>query len=573
MANREGSSDKSNTGGVKPSPTRAEQLYPGSTQVTPTQEMWGAGASTQMSTAPLAKSIPLVDTAKLLETGQNIVNNTQITPTKQDSNAVGDLTVTGTATGQTVNPVASLGTAGFTSGTSKAPDPVKTITGTASQAKAPDPVKTITGTASQAKAPDRVTATEYQAGQVDPNAVTVNGVTTDFKPNPEAAQALVDKDAMVQNQMSELLKGMESGNLPAWAEPAVAKVDAMLAARGLSRSSIGQADLTNAIIQAAMPMAQQNAQTVQQTHMANLGNQQQANMLKSQLETQVTLANLSNEQQATLQNAQMKHATLLSNQSADNAAKQFNASNKTQVDTFMANLKSQVEMSNAAQATAMSQFNVSQANAAAQFNANLKTQVEMSNAAQAATMSQFNASQENAGAQFNANLKTQNEQFNVQTALDAGKFNSAQMNAMAQFNTQIATDVEKFNANNKQQADMFNIQNQQVIAQSNIDWRRKVATANTEMEHQANMQNAQNKFGLSNNQLSNMWQTSRDYASWAWQSGENDESRKVQMILASQNNQAAAKAAELNADATKNAGWAAAIGAITAAGVGAYFST
>lgn len=465
----------------------------------------------------------LVDTGKLLSMGNDILNGTKITPTQMGTGDGTTLTSAGDLKGQTVNQPKPIAAQGVTAGV----------------VAAPKEVVAATGSTTTAKAPDKVTAETYDATKVDPNAVVVNGAQTAFKPTPEAAQAQVNKDAMVQSQMSELLQGMENGKLPAWAEPAAAQVDAALAARGLSRSSIGQADLTNAIIQAAMPMAQQNAQTVQQTHMANLGNQQQANMLKSQLETQVTLANLSNEQQAILQNAQMKQAALLSNQSADNAAKQFNASNKTQVDTFMANLKSQVEMSNAAQANAMAQFN---------------------------------ASQTNAVAQFNTQIKTQNEQFNVQTQLDAGKFNAAQTNAMAQFNQQVATDVDKFNASNKQQADMFNIQNQQLVAQSNIEWRRKVATANTEMTHQSNMQNAQNQFNLSSNQLSNMWQTARDYASWAWQSGENDESRKVQLLLASQNNQAAADAAKLQANATKNTGWATAISAVTAAAVSGWFS-
>ena len=86
------------------------------------------------------------------------------------------------------------------------------------------------------------------------------------------------------------------------------------------------------------------------------------------------------------------------------------------------------------------------------------------------------------------------------------------------------------------------------------------------------MQNAQNRFNLSSSQLSNMWQTARDYASWAFQSGENDESRKVQLLLGAQNNAAAASAAAQQSSATKNAGWATAIATVTAAGIGAIWS-
>ena len=465
---------------------------------------------------------PVIDTSKLLQQGQEVMAGSQITPTQMQAGADTTLTSAGTLAGQQVQMPKPLESQQVSTGAAKGPGEATVTEGKTTQ---------------QGAAPD-VSATGYQSTQVSPDAVQAVAAQTGFKPSPEAAQATVNKNAMVNNQMSELLSGLESGNIPSWAQPAVASVDSMLAQRGLSRSSIAQADLTNAIIQAAMPMAQQNAQTVQQTHMANLGNQQQANMLKSQLETQVNLANLSNEQQANLANASAKQAILLSNQSAENASKQFNASNQTQVDTFMANLKSQVENSNASRATAMSQFN---------------------------------ATQSNAMEQFNRQMASQTEQFNIGTQLDAGKFNAAQMNAMSQFNQQIATDLGKFNANSKQQADMFNIQNQQVIMQSNIDWRRKVATANTEMTHQANMQNAQNRFNLSSNQLANMWQVARDYASWAFQSSENDESRKVQLLMAAQNNQAAASAAAQQANATKNAGWATAVASVTAAAIGAYF--
>ena len=73
------------------------------------------------------------------------------------------------------------------------------------------------------------------------------------------------QEALVSTQMNNLLEGIESGEIPVWAQPAVASVEAMLARRGLSASSVGRDNLFNAIIQSAMPIAQSNAQAIQQS--------------------------------------------------------------------------------------------------------------------------------------------------------------------------------------------------------------------------------------------------------------------------------------------------------------------
>ena len=49
-----------------------------------------------------------------------------------------------------------------------------------------------------------------------------------------------------------------------------------MAQRGLSTSTVGRDALFNAIIQSALPMAQSNAQALQQRATQNLSNQQQA---------------------------------------------------------------------------------------------------------------------------------------------------------------------------------------------------------------------------------------------------------------------------------------------------------
>ena len=72
-------------------------------------------------------------------------------------------------------------------------------------------------------------------------------------------------EALVSNQLDTLLNGIENGEIPTWAQPAVSAVEQMLAQRGMSASTVGRDSLLNAIIQSAVPLAQSNAQAIQQS--------------------------------------------------------------------------------------------------------------------------------------------------------------------------------------------------------------------------------------------------------------------------------------------------------------------
>ena len=62
------------------------------------------------------------------------------------------------------------------------------------------------------------------------------------------------EEALVNVQLAALLEGMEAGDIPVFARPAVAAVNQMMAARGLSASTVGRDNLFNAIIAAAYPI-------------------------------------------------------------------------------------------------------------------------------------------------------------------------------------------------------------------------------------------------------------------------------------------------------------------------------
>ena len=97
----------------------------------------------------------------------------------------------------------------------------------------------------------------------------------------QAAVAALPQEALVSSQMETLLGGMEDGNIPLWAKPAVAVVNQGMAARGIPVSTVGRDALFNAIIQSALPIAQSNAQALQTRAAQNLSNQQQANLTEA----------------------------------------------------------------------------------------------------------------------------------------------------------------------------------------------------------------------------------------------------------------------------------------------------
>ena len=172
--------------------------------------------------------------------------------------------------------------------------------------------------------------------------------------------------------MNKLLEGIEEGEIPLWARPAVASVEQMLAQRGMSASTVGRDALLNAIIQSAMPIAQSNAQAIQssvaqqrdieareaeantqrrqQTALTNAQNVFNMDMAQFNADQQVALSNsrflqtvglteASNEQQAAIQDALLMSQANLAEADQNTKLAIQNAQAFLQMD--MANLSNQ----------------------------------------------------------------------------------------------------------------------------------------------------------------------------------------------------------------------------------------
>ena len=359
-------------------------------------------------------------------------------------------------------------------------------------------------------------------------------------------------EALVSTQLTSLLDGIESGEIPAFARPAVAAVNEMLVARGLSASTVGRDALINSLITAAMPLAQSNAQSIKESVMSQRTIEAQAEQLNAQMRQQtaldradktfsmdmaqftsdqqialsnskflqtVTLTDANNEQQAMMQNAasnaQLDLATLDSNTKlvAQNAQAflqldMTNLNNRQQSEVLRAKMNQDRMLSNQASTNASLQFNATSENQTNQFMSNLKTQIDLNNAARQDSMEQFNATQDNA-----------KEARRVGIAADIAKFDA-----------QLVTQVDQFNAQQDFARNQWNAQNSAAVEASNVEWRRQANTINTAAQNAINAQNAQNAFQMSSQSLAFLWQELRDQADFDFRAVENDENRKAQIV-------------------------------------------
>ena len=105
-------------------------------------------------------------------------------------------------------------------------------------------------------------------------------------------------------QLSELFKAIGTGtNLPAWASPAVQKVSAIMAQRGLGASSMASAAMTQAIMESAIPIAAADAKTYSQMELVNLSNEQAATMQNAMVYASMDRSNLDARMNAATNNA------------------------------------------------------------------------------------------------------------------------------------------------------------------------------------------------------------------------------------------------------------------------------
>lgn len=358
-----------------------------------------------------------------------------------------------------------------------------------------------------------------------------------------AATANPSQQAMVQDQLSQLMTQFQGGATPAWAAGAMRAATAAMADRGLGASSLAGQAVVQAAMESAMPIAMADAQTIAKFESQNLSNRQQAAMLAAEQRAKfmgqefdqtfqakvmnasriadIAGQNFTAEQQVQLENSRAANTMNLQNLSNSQALVMAEASALAQLDTSNLNNRQQAAVQNAQSFLQTDMANLSNRQQTEMFKSQQRIQSMFTD--QAAT---------NAARQFNASSQNQVDQFFASLASQTAQFNATQQNAQSQFNAGQANTVNRFNAEMNNQRDQFNAQNQLVIAQANAQWRRQIATADTAAINRANELNANAILSVSKQAYDNLWNYYADTMEWAYSSAEKQLDRVNALAIA-----------------------------------------
>lgn len=189
--------------------------------------------------------------------------------------------------------------------------------------------------------------------------------------------------------------------IPSWAAGTARNVSKIAAFKGMSGTA-ATAAMSQALLEASIPIAQSDAQFFQTLTLQNLDNRQQsiintANTLAKFEQTNVDnrmaaaiqnaksflemdMANLSNEQQARVINYQGRVQSILEDAKSENTARMFNAKSQNDMDMFYDNLNSNINMFNAGQMQDASKFNSTMADSREKFYKEMQYNIDISNA-------------------------------------------------------------------------------------------------------------------------------------------------------------------------------------------------
>jgi hypothetical protein len=373
------------------------------------------------------------------------------------------------------------------------------------------------------------------------------------------------EEALVSTQMNALLEGIEDGQVPLWARPAVAQVEQMLAQRGMSASTVARDSLLNTVLQAAMPIAQSNAQAIQasvaqqktieaQVSEANAARMQQVALTNASNVFQMDMAQFSADVQVGLSNSKFLQTVGITEANLDQQATIQNAVLMSQANLAEADFNQQAQINNAKAFLNMNLANLNNRQQEQVMKAQQEQQRLLSNQAANNASRQFNATNDQQAQQFMSSLKANIDQFNTREMNSAKQFNVQQANAaearrvglqfeLNRANAAIVNEAKKFNEQVDFQRQQWNAANSQAVLQSNVEWRRKANLLDTAAQNEINRQNAQNAFGLSSAAQSFLWQELRDQADYDFRWANDTANRKLNAMIA---------AASAEGDAAKN---------------------
>ena len=435
-----------------------------------------------------------------------------------------------------------------------------------------DPLSTQAGSVPAAQIKDAVQVKTPKSRTLESGELVEATADADkaaaFAEEVQAATANPTAAATVKGQLNDLMSDFDDGQTPAWAAGALRNATAQMAARGLGASSMAGQALVQAAMEAALPIAQADAQTQATFQLQNLSNRQARAMLAAEQRAQFIGQEFDQQFQARVANAAKISDIANMNFTAEQQIALENARLAQTVDLANLDNRQAMALAEAAQIASLETQNLGNRQQAAVQNAQAFLQTDLANLSNEQQTTLFNAQSniqallsdqaaENSAKQFNATSQNQVDQFFAGLATQVKQFNATQTNAMTQFDVTNATDVAKFNSAMKDMREQFNANNQLVIAQSNAQWRKEIATIDNASTNAANEFNAKSLLDISNQAYDNLWQQFEDVIEYAWKSGENERDRINEIVRTQITADGTVKASELTADAESSSSFGA----------------
>lgn len=335
----------------------------------------------------------------------------------------------------------------------------------------------------------------------------------------------LDSKATLQGQL-ELLQSQFVGpngepKIPSWAAATARSVGRIAAFNGMTGTA-ATAAMSQALLEASIPIAQADAQFFQTLTLQNLTNKQASTINKANVLAKFELTNLDNRMTAAVENAKAFLTMDLANLSNEQQARMVNTQARVQAILEDAKAINTARM-----------FNASEANDNAQFYDQLNANISMFNAEQMNSMSQFNASQQTQTSIANAQMKT-----------ETSMFNASQLNQMAQFNANLAVQQDQFYKTMQYNIDV-----------ANANWRNQITMQDNQFKFEAAATDVKNMFDLSQEQLNRIWDRSDQLLDYLWTSSENQANRDHDLARIKLQG-------DIQADAADSAGWGSVWGTI-----------
>ena len=279
--------------------------------------------------------------------------------------------------------------------------------------------------------------------------------------------------------------------IPTWAQGTARNVAKIAAFKGMSGSA-ATAAMATAIMEATLPIAQDEARFMQTLTEKNLDNRQESVIQRAQVLSKMDQLNLDSRMEAAIVNS-----------------KNFMAMD-------LANLDNEQQM--------------------AVVNSQSRVQSILEDAKSLNTQRMFTADAQNDMDKFYDELNTGITKFNVQ-----------QQNAMAQFNAGELNTTNKFNADLENNREQFYSTMQYNIDIANSKWRQTVTLTETEMAFEAAATDVQNMFNLSVEAQNQLWDRADAILDYTWKSNETAKDRATRLEEARMGASAAKRAGNMSA--------------------------